>query len=119
MDPFSGRRRARRQNRTAYISGQTLTMIPELPDLYAAVQSTFIFNAYDQILHFTRRGINLISKEEPDALRLKIAAEDLQYRCLPLVHDLAQMPEVPRNWLDEVADCIVNIRDLLKEAMAG
>lgn len=81
-------------------------MTTRLPGLYNGIKTAYVSEAYNTIRYYTKRGTNLLLQEEPDVLRLKIAAQKLQTKCVPLVHDFRRMPEVPKEWLARIAEAI-------------
>lgn len=85
-----------------------------IPPLYDGCQSAYIPEAYWKIFKDYERGERLLSSEEPDIMRLSITADDLERRCMPLVGDLRRMEEVPRDWLQDLSACIVDLEDRLR-----
>jgi hypothetical protein len=86
----------------------------QLPDLPRQNVSAYVFEAYRKIKQHYQRGVNLLSQEEPDGMRLKLVADDLQTRCFPLIDDLKQMRNVPFNWATSLVDCIGTLKGLLE-----
>lgn len=92
-------------------------MALRLPKLFTGSGTVYVYDAYNIIKNYVKRGARLLLREEPDALRLKIAAQKLQTKCVPLVQDLRRMPEVPKEWLAEIAAAIDHLEYRLLDAM--
>lgn len=84
-----------------------------LPPIFSGARSVYISAAYKKIKTYYDRGQRLLSHEEPDILRLKIAADNIEFQALPYVRDLQKMSIVPRIWISSIGrSCIKVVQDL-------
>lgn len=87
-------------------------LFPTAANGYASVQ---IIEAFSRIKSAFKHGSRLLESDAPDALRLKIAADNLANNALPLLEAMRIMDEVPTEWRDEVEACVNTQRDKLLE----
>jgi hypothetical protein len=93
----------------------SLTPMEPLAPLFEGWRSVYVSEAYDKIERCTQRAQNLLNREEPDVIRVKIALDNVQKHCKPLIRDLALMEEVPALWLSSVKGTVIETeRDLIK-----
>lgn len=87
-------------------------MDKKLPDLYQGYSSFFVPQAYSQVLRLFSKGAGLISSEEPDMIQVKVVADEIENRCLPIITDLGKMREVPMEWITSLDE---SVRQLLAD----
>lgn len=82
------------------------SMNEQFPSLYNRHTPAYVREAYDKLKEGYHRANNLLGTEEPDAIRLKIVADNLENLYLPLINALQRMREVPRFWIDGIAEIL-------------
>lgn len=85
----------------------------QLPPLFQSNRSEFISISYERIKRCLEKGSRLFDTEEPDVLRLKLAADDIDLRCATLLYDFKKMPEVPKEWLQEIITYACEVQERL------
>lgn len=103
-------------NEQAYIILTTRPMATQLPKLYGGRKPVYVLDAYKVISSYTKRAMKLLTREEPDALRLDISAQKIRLKCIPLFKDLRRMPEVPRAWVKKIGETLTLVETKLIEA---
>lgn len=89
------------------------------PRIYSGARSVYIPDAYQRIGKYYRKGKRLLTSEEPDLLRLKIAADDIQFNAMPFVRDLQKMSIVPKRWIKMISLCCVEVEEELRRCIVG
>lgn len=89
----------------------------QLPLLFSGNTSEFVSISYDRIQRCLERGEKLLGSEEPDVLRLKLAADNIDLHCAPLLNDFRKMACVPNEWLRELVREACGIQERLRSAM--
>lgn len=92
-------------------------LMNSFPLLYSGARSPYIGTAYERVKKYYDKSRRLLAQEEPDILRLKIAADDLQYYALPFVRDLQKMAIVPRRWIERIASSCIGIEARLRASI--
>lgn len=84
------------------------------PPLFDNCHSYYVREAYDRIKTFHDTGYDLLLKADADVIQLKVAADNLRLRALPLMEDLIHTEIIPRDWLNELADCTHTVEEGLR-----